>query len=36
MTKRNSINPNRIKSKEIYESKNGNITLKEIGEIKQY
>lgn len=32
MTKRNSINPNRIKSKDIYESKNGNITLKEIAE----
>jgi len=32
MTKRNSINPNRIKAKEIYESKNGNITLKEIAE----
>lgn len=32
MIKRNSINPNRIKAKEIYESKNGNITLKEIAE----
>lgn len=33
MTKRNSINPNRIKAKEIYESKNGNITLKELAAI---
>lgn len=33
MTKRNSINPNRIKAKEIYESRNGNITSKEIAEI---
>lgn len=32
MIKRNSINPNRIRAKEIYESKNGNITLKEIAE----